>query len=41
LLPEKRTGIGVAFSDEEIALMTSVWDKEHERASKKTKKRPG
>jgi hypothetical protein len=39
-LPVNRTGIGAAFSDEEIALMTSIWDEERERASKKTKKRP-
>jgi hypothetical protein len=35
-----RTGIGAAFSDEEIALMTSVWDEEQGRASKKAKRPP-
>lgn len=35
-----RTGIGAAFTDEDIALMISVWDEEHERAEKKAKRRP-
>jgi hypothetical protein len=39
-LPVNRTGIGAAFPDEEIALMISVWDEEHERASKRTEKPP-
>jgi len=38
-LPANRTGIGAAFSDEDIALMISVWDEEHQRATKKSKKR--
>ena len=42
-LPVNRTGIGAAFSDEELALMVSVWDEEHGRKSKQAKKlrRPG
>ena len=39
-LPVKRTGIGAAFSDEDIALMISGWDEEHGRAAKRAKKRP-
>jgi hypothetical protein len=39
-LPANRTGIGAAFSDEDIALMISVWDEEHQRSTKKTKKPP-
>ena len=39
-LPANRTGIAAAFSDEEIALLASVWDEEHQRATKTTRKRP-
>ena len=37
--PANRTGIGAAFSDEEIA-HDLLWDEEHEQALKKTKGRP-
>jgi hypothetical protein len=37
--PAKRTGIGSAFSDEDILLMISIWDEEHRRKSKSAKKR--
>jgi hypothetical protein len=38
-LPVNRTGIGALFSDEDIALMISIWDEEDERESRKARKR--
>jgi hypothetical protein len=38
-LPINRTGIGSAFSDDEIALIISIRDEQHERWAKKSKKR--